>query len=206
MTLENYQYRTNPLFLRNQFADNTGKYGIPMIPKPYFSPAELNHLRLLRFDQVKSDDTKHRNRMVHFFLYDYLFEKVWENPEKTIEMLRPYRGILTPDFSMYIEMPQTIQLYNTFRNRWCGAYFAEHGLRVIPAVSWGEESSFDYCFEGIEHGSIVAVSTYMFHESNHHASQKELFMAGYRELIRRIEPEAIICYSEPFPEMEGNII
>ena len=26
-------------------------------------------------------------------------------------------------------------------------------------------------------------------------------MAGYREMLRRIEPEKIICYHTPFPEM-----
>ena len=31
-------------------------------------------------------------------------------------------------------------------------------------------------------------------------------MKGYRELLRQVEPERIICYNEPFPEMEGNIV
>lgn len=144
--------------------------------------------------------------MVHFFLYDYKFEKIWSDPEPFIEQLHPYRAVLTPDFSMYTEMPPALQLYNTFRNRWCGAYLAEQGLRVVPTVSWGKEESYNFCFAGIEKGSIVAVSTYMFHAHGNHADQKELFMNGYRELLRRIQPEYVICYSEPFPEMEGNII
>ena len=123
-----------------------------------------------------------------------------------VEQLQQYRAILTPDFSMYTEMPAAVQLFNTFRNRWCGAYFAEKGIRVIPSVNWGTEESFDFCFEGIEKGSAVAVSTYMFHEHGNNADQKEIFMKGYHELLRRIEPEYIICYSEPFPEMEGNVI
>lgn len=31
-------------------------------------------------------------------------------------------------------------------------------------------------------------------------------MKGYREMLQRIEPEGIICYNEPFPGMEGNIV
>ncbi|MFQ9412288.1 MAG: hypothetical protein ACLR1T_16365 [Evtepia gabavorous] len=31
-------------------------------------------------------------------------------------------------------------------------------------------------------------------------------MAGYNEMLRRIEPEKIICYNTPFPEMQGNLI
>ena len=31
-------------------------------------------------------------------------------------------------------------------------------------------------------------------------------MAGYNEMLRQIEPERIICYNTPFPEMQGNIV
>lgn len=206
MTLENFEYRTNPLFLRNQFSKHDDIFGIPIIPKPNFKPEDLNQLRLIRFDQIKNDHGTHYNRMVHFFLYDYNFEKVWLNPNQYIEFLKPYKGVLSPDFSMYTEMPLAMQLYNTFRNRWCGAYFAQQGLRVVPTVSWSNPDSFDFCFAGIEKGSVVAVSTYMFHEHGNHSDQKELFLNGYKELLHRIEPEYIICYSEPFLEMEGNII
>ena len=85
-------------------------------------------------------------------------------------------------------------------------FFASKGVHVIPTVSWADEKSFEFCFKGIEKGSIVAVSTYMFHESDHHKDQKELFMNGYNRMLSEIEPEKIICYSEPFYEMKGDII
>ena len=99
-----------------------------------------------------------------------------------------------------------MQLYNVFRNRWCGAYWASKGIRVIPTVNWGDESTFDFCFEGIEKGSVVAVSTYMASEHNNRKDQKEWFLAGYNEMLRCIEPEKIICYNTPFPEMRGDIV
>lgn len=46
MTLENFQYRTNPLFLRDQFTGDADVFGIPTIPKPYFKESELLQLRL----------------------------------------------------------------------------------------------------------------------------------------------------------------
>jgi hypothetical protein len=36
--------------------------------------------------------------------------------------------------------------------------------------------------------------------------EKELFMQGYNELLRKIQPSAIICYGKPFEEMKGNVI
>ena len=77
---------------------------------------------------------------------------------------------------------------------------------MIPTVNWGDTSTFDFCFEGIEKGSVVAVSTYMASAHGNRSDQKEWFLTGYSEMLRRIKPEKIICYHTPFPEMEGNII
>ncbi|MEG1525825.1 MAG: DUF4417 domain-containing protein [Clostridia bacterium] len=205
MTEENYKYRTSPFLLRNQF-DGDGKFEIPMIPKAEFTDDAFKNLLLIGFDRTNLENNNHLDRMVHFFLYDYKFERVWKNPDNDIEKLRRYKAVLSPDFSMYREMNPVMQLYNTFRNRWCGAYFASKGIRVIPTVSWGDENTFDFCFSGIPKGSTVAVSTYMVSEHNNHSDQKEFFLKGYHEMLRRIEPERIICYNEPFPEMQGNII
>ena len=56
-------------------------------------------------------------------------------------------------------MNKNMQRYNTFRNRWVGAYLTNKGIRVVPTISWGLENTFDFCFNGIEKGSTVAVST-----------------------------------------------
>ena len=205
MTEENYNYRTNPLFLRNQFKGK-GKAQIPVIPKFQIQSDDFHDLLLIGFDKIGLNDTKYSNRMAHFFLYDYKFERIWKNPNTDLEKLKHYRAALSPDFSMYVEMAPVLQLYNTFRNRWCGAYFASKRIRVIPTVSWGNENAFEFCFDGIEKGSTVAVSTYMVSEHDNRQDQKEFFLRGYNEMLRRIEPEKIICYNEPFPEMQGDIV
>lgn len=205
MTVENYNYRTSQIMLRNQFPGK-GKFQIPIIPKFQEKPGDFDDLLLIGFDKTHLEDQEHLDRMVHFFLYDYRFERVWKKPDNDIEKLSRYRAVLSPDFSMYLEMAPVMQLYNVFRNRWCGAYWASKGIRVIPTVNWGDESTFDFCFEGIEKGSVVAVSTYMASEHGNHQDQKEWFLAGYNEMLRRIQPEKIICYNTPFPEMQGNIV
>ena len=205
MTEENYKYRTSPLFLRNRFKGKE-KLQIPVIPKFQIRSDDFNDLLLIGFDKISTNDTKHFSRMVHFFLYDYKFERVWKNPDTDLEKLKHYRAVLSPDFSMYVEMAPVLQLYNMFRNRWCGAYFASKGIRVVPTVSWGDENTFEFCFDGIEKGSTVAVSTYMVSEHDNRQDQKEFFLKGYNEMLRRIEPEKIICYNTPFPEMQGDIV
>ena len=205
MTEENYNYRTSQTLLRNQFPGK-GKLQIPIIPRFKAKEDDFNDLLLIGFDKTHLEDQNHLDRMVHFFLYDYKFERVWKNPDNDIEKLSRYRAVLSPDFSMYLEMAPVMQLYNVFRNRWCGAYWASKGIRVVPSVNWGDESTFDFCFDGIEKGSVVAVSPYMASEHDHRKDQKEWFLAGYNEMLRRIEPEKIICYNTPFPEMQGDIV
>ena len=205
MTEDNYNYRTSQTLLRNQFPGR-GKFQIPVIPKFQEQLGDLDDLLLIGYDKTNLEDQKHLDRMVHFFLYDYRFERVWKNPDSDIEKLSRYRAVLSPDFSMYLEMAPVMQLYNVFRNRWCGAYWASKGIRVIPTVNWGDENTFDFCFDGIEKGSVVAVSTYMASAHDNRQDQKDWFMPGYKEMLRRIEPDKIICYNTPFPEMEGNII
>ena len=172
MTEENYNYRTSQTLLRNQFPGK-GKLQIPIIPKFGERPGDFDDLLLIGFDKTHLEDQNHLDRMVHFFLYDYRFERVWKNPDNDIVKLSRYRAVLSPDFSMYLEMAPVMQLYNVFRNRWCGAYWASKGIRVIPTVNWGDESTFDFCFDGIEKGSVVAVSTYMASEHDNRKDQKE---------------------------------
>ena len=97
-------------------------------------------------------------------------------------------------------MPVAVQIYQVFKSRWCGAYFQSKGLKVIPSLVWGEADTFWFSFDGIDEGSVVAVSTVGMR------TEKNLFMAGYMEMLRRIKPKAIICYGEPFEEMEGKLI
>lgn len=137
MTEENYNYRTSQIMLRNQFPGD-GRWNIPIIPKFQEKPGGFDDLLLIGFDKTSTDEQNHNARMVHFFLYDYRFERVWEKPDTVLEKLRPYRAVLSPDFSMYLEMAPVLQLYNVFRNRWCGAYWGITGIARCPNRQLGQ--------------------------------------------------------------------
>ena len=96
-------------------------------------------------------------------------------------------------------MPKALQIFSTFKNRWCGAFWQKQGKLVIPTVCCAGEDSYDFCFDGIEEGSVVAVSTYSREQ------YKNEFMKSYNKMLEVIKPSAIICYGTPFKEMTGNI-
>lgn len=113
MTEENYNYRTSQTLLRNQFPGK-GKWKIPVIPKFQPKDGDFSDLLLIGFDKTNLEDQNHLDRMVHFFLYDYRFERVWKNPEADIERLSRYRAVLSPDFSMYLDLVSNL-LHKRFR-------------------------------------------------------------------------------------------
>ena len=81
MTEENYNYRTSQTLLRNQFPGK-GKLQIPIIPKFQEKAGDFDDFLLIGFDKTHLEDQNHLDRMVHFFLYDYCFERVeWQGQE-----------------------------------------------------------------------------------------------------------------------------
>jgi len=181
--------------VRNEFL-KCGKYGVPLVKKQQIS---LEKIELLNFSKTKVKDEENLYKTIHFFTYDWAFDNVYEKPEVAIEKLEQYYCLLTPEFSMYNDMPIARQIDSVFKNRWCGAYWQKQGLRVIPTITWSSELSYEFCFDGVEEGSIVAVSTYK------RELQEKQFMLGYTKMLEIIKPSAIICYGMPFPKMKGNI-
>ena len=181
--------------VRNEFK-GVGKYGMPLIKK---QDIDLDKIELLAFTKTKHNDEENQSKTIHFFTYDWNFESVYEKPEELLERLDQYYALLTPEFSTYKDMPLARQIDSVFKNRWCGAFWQKQGMKVIPTVSWGSIPCLEFCFDGIEKGSVVAVSTYT-REDN-----KDGFMLGYNKMLEIIEPSAIICYGTPFPEMKGKI-
>ena len=188
--------RTNPMFLRNQF-EFVGQWGMSFVRK---QAMDLEDLDLIPCTCCIKDEREYYDRGVHFFVDDYNFEDIYLSPEKTFALYSQYRCCCTPDFSAYSEMPQWRQLESVAHSRWCGAWWQSRGMKVVPTVTWDGYASFEFCFDGIEKGSVVAVATYACRQN------EAAYMRGFRAMCQRIMPSAIICYGEPFPGMEGKVI
>ena len=189
--------RNDDLFMRNKYL-SVGKYNIPLVKKQNI---DTENIQLIAYYDIKKPMLLlDKIYGVHFFVDDYKFDVIYINPPHYLNKLSRFGYVLTPDYSLYADMPRAVQIHNLFRNRWCGAYWQEHGLIVIPTISWGLAPTFEFCFDGVEYGSIVAISTVGCRRA------KINFMRGYDKMLEKINPEAIICYGKTFSEMEGNII
>lgn len=169
--------------------------GVPLVAAEDFEPDYLiPHRQKIRTDRPVAGGA------VHFFLDDDRFESVWKTPEKGLSYVRRVGAALTPDFSLYPEMPLALQLFNVYRNRWCGAFWQSRGVRVVPTVGWSDARSYPFCFLGVEEGSTVAVSTVGLGDprGTRGASEEEraLFRAGFAEMLARISPRLVLLYGE----------
>lgn len=184
------------MFLRNQFP-GSGKWGIPLVRK---QDIPLDGIDVLPCTNMIFPDRENFDLAVHHFVDDFRFETVYAHPEKSLRLYRQYRFCCTPDCSVYAEMPPWRQFESVAHSRWIGAYWQEHGLLVVPTISWDAYPSYEFCFEGVEEGCVVAVATYACRQN------RSGFLRGYAAMMERIHPGAVICYGEPFPGMNGPVI
>ena len=172
-----------------------GFWQMPIIENDNFIPENL-----IGFNYAKSSEEK--NVGIHFYLDDYQFERIWSYPEKYIDVLSEYECILSPDFSLYMDMPMPMKIWNVYRSRQIGAYYQSKGIKVIPTISWAEQSTFEFAFEGIPKGSIVSISTIGVKRDK---EAMEIWKSGVDEMIKRIEPSAILVYGGKIEYDYGNI-
>lgn len=168
---------------------------MPTIENDNFIPSEL-----IGFKYAKT--SKKKDVCIHFYLDDYQFERVWNCPEKYVDILLEYDCILSPDFSLYLDMPMPMKIWNVYRSRQIGAYYQNQGIKVIPTISWAEPETFEFCFQGIPKGSIVSISTIGVKGDN---DALKIWKDGVDEMIRQIEPSAILIWGGKLDYDFGNI-
>lgn len=174
------------------FFSSSNPYGIPDLKPDEFPIKELIPYRV----------DKNRNGTAHFFLDDYRFERCWKNADSQLAVLKQYDGVLSPDFSMYTNYPEAFQIWQVYRNRWCARYWQENGIKVIPTVSWSDESSYKYAFLGIPKHSVVAIGTVgVLNDKN----AITLFIQGFKEMLKQLEPKEILIYGNTSKEIESSL-
>ena len=148
------------------------------------------------FNYVLSDKEPD-GKAVHFFLDDYQFNRLWNNPEKYIEKLARYEAVLTPDFSPYADMPMATQIFNHYRKHWVGALMQEYGVNVIPTIRASrDERSFEWYLDGEPSGGVVAISSMWTADKE----AKEYFLREFNTMVETLNPEKVYIYGN---EVEG---
>ncbi|NJN95676.1 MAG: DUF4417 domain-containing protein [Anaerolineales bacterium] len=182
-----------------QIFETDNALGLPVIG----NAGPIRPDRLHPYNQRTRSTDKLNRSAVHFFLDDYQFEVAWNRPNRALSYVRRFDVAITPDFSIWSHWPLALQQWNTYRNRWIGAFWISEGLTVIPSVSWAGPKSFDFAFAGILRNSTVAISTV---GCNVNAKSRGNFIDGYCEMIERLTPTLVLCYGRmPFESIVETI-
>lgn len=181
------------------------KYQVPILDRLEPSDDEIEKIKKMEWIPFSSANANkdRQGKGIHFFIDDYRFVRVWNTPDRYVDMLKQYEYVLTPDFSTYRDMPLAMQIYNTYRKQWVGKYYQDKGIKIIPTISWSTPASYEWIFDGIPTHSIVAISTLGCLKDKR---ATELFYEGWRVAYRTLQPEVVLCYGKIPDRLDGNVI
>lgn len=125
-----------------------------------------------------------------------------------VKELRGFQAFITPDASLYWDMPLAAQIVNKYRNHAIGYYMQKRGVYVIPNVRWGDERTYTtsvlperLAFLGVEKHSIVSIGTYGVIKT---AVEKKHFRAGLEAMLETLEPETVLVYGAMPEDIFGD--
>lgn len=158
--------------------------GFPVLDPLFDLPEDVS---LIPFNYALSSDNK--DHYVHFYIQDYMFNRIWNSPQRYIDVLKVYKGIVMPDFSMYTDMPEPLQMFNHYRNLWFARMCQIQGITVIPSPNWSTKRSFDWCFDGLPRESIIMLSTV---GSLKNLEAQKYFVSGVERMQEVLKPKEIL--------------
>ena len=159
---------------------------------------------VITFSEILS--SKYRDKLsnywVDMFNNDVVIERFWKNPKKYLLLLKQAKGVIAADYSVMKGLLLTDNIYNVQRNRISAFMLEREKILTIPVASWIDEESFEWCFDGLPHHSIIAVS-FNGCLKGECKSAKEAFINGVFELNRRKSPSTILICGPHIKEWDS---
>lgn len=128
---------------------------------------------------------------IHFYEDDYVFQRIWNNPKKYLPILERFNGVITPDFSLYRDMPLVMQFWNIYRSRAIGSWLQKNGIKVIPNIRFSDLRTCKAACYGITPNSTIAIGT---HGCIKGKEDREYFVKGLQKIIDILTPQIIVAY------------
>lgn len=156
---------------------------------PCIRPEEKIPSKLLPFS--KTLHSTDYDAWVHFYEDDVAFERIWNKPNIYLPILKRFTGVISPDFSLYRDMPLVMQQWNTYRGKAIGHWLQENEIAVIPNIRFADERSYDFCCAGVKIGSTIAVGS---HGCIKRRTEREYFRRGLEFVVQKLQPKRVIVY------------
>ena len=165
-------------------ADFDGIFEIPLIKTSNLLPDKL-----ITFSKAIS--SRDYDSWVCFYEHDEVINRFWKDPKKYLPMLKRFKGVISPDYSLYYDMPFAQQIESTYKGRALGFWLQDNGIEVIPNVRWGDSRSFELACMGVERDKTIAIGT---HGCIKTVDDKKRFIAGFDYVVENLQPKTVIVY------------
>lgn len=162
-------------------------FGLPML---LGDDIMLDGYHVVPYD--RSNRRPSKKKLLHFFVDDYRFETFWNQPKYSLQVVREFGAVTSPDFSCYVDWPWAINLWNVYRSRWLGVYWQRHGVCVIPSVTWGNERTHTFAFLGIPDRATVAIAVPDLR--GRRSMTRLYFYTGFEAMLDTIQPVRVLVY------------
>lgn len=180
-----------------QFSPN----GIPLCPTTTTNIPK----RLIGYDEAKSIHKRmmhekkydyHIDAFIHFYIDDSKFDgrqtSIWFFYQKALEIISHFDGIISPDFSTYIDFPDPLKRWNYYRMNAFGYWIGSQGYSVISNVRWDFDPSSDYSLDGNPHNSILCLGTVA--SSLKYKVNYDFFANNLIKMAKILSPRVLIVY------------
>ena len=185
-------------FLGELYASDSIKVGKYRFPK-------LRETRILPDGDIKSfnymlSSVDLGKSWYHCFCDDYQFERLWNNLYYYMPYILKAKGFISTDFSLYRDYKDDILIWNCYRNRVMAYAMQKAGGSIIPTAGFGDEETWEWCFDGLPYNSVVAITTNGILRD---PEAKRLFIGGVDAMVKAISPCAIVVCGK-YPEWMNN--
>lgn len=156
---------------------------------------------LVSFNRARK--LKHQiDAAMHFFIDDRQFNCIWRCPERYIPIFQKCRSIISPDFSLYADMPLPQIMWHSYMNKMVAVWLQRLGFDVIPNISWSRPWSYPFCFEGFPKHSVIAINSTGLGKD---PVARAMWQEGYRATCEYLQPTAIVRYGAKQPNENEEI-
>ena len=167
-------------------AEYAGELEMPVLKGVQATPNKL-----VPFSKAMVKSFTERDCWICFYEHDINFLRLWRHPEKYLAKMLEFNGIISPDFSMYRNMPAIMQYWSCFMGRAIAHRYQADGGMVIPNVRLSDRRSHRFCLDGLPRNSTIAIGT---HGCIKHAEDRHYTRIAVEEAVMRLNPVRIIVY------------
>lgn len=158
---------------------------------PRIEPCTLVPDKLVVFSEAMSAKRPDPDAWVHFYEDDYRCERFWKAPERYLTRLSKFAGIVSPDFSLYRNMPEAVKINHTFRNQLLGAWIQAQGMNVITNVRLSGTASVPYALAGVPQHSTLSIG---LHGCTKSVENRRQVFEDIQIICDQCEPLTLLVY------------